>query len=71
MKKSTLPSQRCQALWQNAQSQSLNQILPKSLPARPTLSHRLNDIAANLKHHNNKQQINGLNANTIYENNEQ
>jgi hypothetical protein len=64
MDKSTLPSLRCQAHWQNAQTNCLNQILPKSFPARPALTHRLNDIAANLKPQNIKQQINGLNANT-------
>lgn len=58
------PSLRCQAHWQNAQSNRLNQILPKSFPARPALTHRLNDIAANWKLRNIKQQNNGLNANT-------
>jgi len=41
------------------------QILPKSFPARPTLSQGLNNIAANLTLQNIKQQINGLKANTM------
>jgi len=45
----TRPSLRCQAHWQNAQSQRFNQILPKSLPARPTPTHGQMDNAANLK----------------------
>ena len=68
MNESTLPSLRCQAHWQNAQSNRLNQILPKSFPARPALTHRLNDIAANLKLQNFKRQNNGLKANTTYHN---
>ena len=43
------PSLRCQAHWQNTQSQRYNQILPKSLPARPTPTHRQNDNAAKRK----------------------
>jgi len=42
------PSLRCQAHWQNAQSQRYNQILPKSLPARPTPTHGGLNSAANL-----------------------
>jgi len=42
------PSLRCQAHWQNAQSQRYNQILPKSLPALPTPTHGVKDSAANL-----------------------
>jgi len=44
----TLPSLRCKAHWQNAQSQRYNQILPKSLPAHPTLTHGGQKSAANL-----------------------
>lgn len=40
------PSLRFQAHWQNAQSQRYNQILPKSLPARPAPTHGQKDIAA-------------------------
>ena len=65
---STLPSLRCQAHWQNSQSNCTNQILPKSFPARPALTHRLNDIAAYLKLHNIKQQNNVLKANITYHN---
>jgi hypothetical protein len=36
MNKPTHPSLRCKAHWQNAHSQRYNQILPKSLSARPT-----------------------------------
>jgi len=61
---STLPSLCCQALWQNAHINRFNQILPKSLSALPTLTHRLNGIAANLTPQNIKQQNNGLKANT-------
>jgi len=43
------PSLRCQAHWQNAQSQRYNQILPKSLPARPTPTHGGQDSAAKMK----------------------
>ncbi len=68
MKKSTLPSLRCQAHWQNAQNNRLNQILPKSFPARPALTHGLNYIAANLKLLNIEQNNNGLKANTTYHN---
>ncbi|OFX31052.1 MAG: hypothetical protein A2X08_18300 [Bacteroidetes bacterium GWA2_32_17] len=67
MNKTTLPSLRCQALWQNAQSNCLNQILPKSFPARPALTHGLNDIAANLTLRYFKRQNNGLKANTRLE----
>ena len=42
----------------------ISQILPKSFPARPALTHGLNDIAANLTLRNIKQRNNGLNANT-------
>jgi len=59
-----LPSLRCQAHWQNTRSNRINQILPKSFPARPALTHGLNDIAANLKQQNINQNINGLKANT-------
>jgi len=45
----TLPSLRCQAHWQNAQSQRYDQILPKSLPARPTPTHGQKDNAAKIK----------------------
>jgi hypothetical protein len=45
----TLPSLRCQAHWQNTQSQRYNQILPKSLPALPTPSHGQKDNAAKIK----------------------
>jgi len=45
----TLPSLRCQAHWQNAQSQRHNQILPKSLTALPTPTHRQKDNAAKSK----------------------
>lgn len=44
----TLPSLRCKAHWQNAQSQRYDQILPKSLPARHTPTHGGQDSAANL-----------------------
>jgi len=44
----THPSLRCKAHWQNAQNQRYNQILPKSLPARPTPTHGGKDSAANL-----------------------
>ncbi len=43
------PSLRCQAHWQNAQSQHYNQILPKSLTALPTPSHGQKDNAAEKK----------------------
>jgi hypothetical protein len=43
------PSLRCQAHWQNAQSQRPNQILPKSLPALPTPAHGQKDNAAKMK----------------------
>jgi hypothetical protein len=36
MNKPTHASLRCKAHWQNAHSQRYNQILPKSLSARPT-----------------------------------
>ncbi len=62
--KSSFPSLRCQAHWQNAQSKHLNQNLPKSFPARLALTHGLNNIAANLALQNIKQQNNGLKANT-------
>jgi len=58
-------SHRCQAHWQNAQCNRITQILPKSLSARPTLTHRLNDITANLKLQNFNRQINGLIGNTM------
>ena len=45
----TLPSLRCQAHWQNTQSQRHNQILPKSLPALPTPTHGQKDNAAKIK----------------------
>ena len=45
----TLPSLRCQAHWQNAQSQRYDQILPKSLPARSTPTHGQKDNAAKIK----------------------
>jgi hypothetical protein len=45
----TLPSLRCQAHWQNTQSQRHNQILPKSLPALSTLPHGQKDNAAKIK----------------------
>jgi len=44
----SLSSLRCQAHWQNAQSQRYNQILPKSPPALPTPTHRQKDIAAKM-----------------------
>lgn len=56
----THPSLRCQAHWQNAQSQRDNQILLKSLPARPTPAYGQIDNAANLKAkkiENNKGQL--------------
>jgi len=43
------PSLRCQAHWQNAQSQRYNQLLPKSLPALPTPTHGQKDNAAKIK----------------------
>ncbi len=43
-------SLRCKAHWQNAQSQRCDQILPKSLPALPTLTLRQKDNAAKIKH---------------------
>ena len=49
MNNPTLPSLRCQAHWQNAQSQRYNQILPKSLPAHPTQLHKQKDNAAKIK----------------------
>ncbi len=45
----SLPSLRCQAHWQNPQSQRYNQISPKSLPARPTPTHGLKENAAKIK----------------------
>jgi hypothetical protein len=45
----TLPSLRCQAHWQNTQSQRHNQILPKSLPALPTPTHGQKDNTAKIK----------------------
>ena len=48
MNSPTHPSLHCQAHWQNAQSQRYDQILPKSLPARPTPTHIRQDSAANL-----------------------
>jgi len=48
MNNPTLPSLRCQAHWQNAQNQRYNQILPKSLPARPSPTHRGQDSAAKM-----------------------
>ncbi|MDO9579611.1 MAG: hypothetical protein Q7J06_03455 [Bacteroidales bacterium] len=45
----SLPSLRCQAHWQNPQSQRYNQILPKSLPALPTPTHGLKDNEAKIK----------------------
>jgi len=60
----TLPSLRCQAHWQNTLSNRLNQILPKSFPARPALTHGLNDIAANLTRQYFEQNKNGLIGNT-------
>ena len=56
MNSPTLPSLRCQAHWQNAQSQRYNQILPKSLPARPTQTHGGQDSAANLTDNEIKRQ---------------
>lgn len=41
-------SLRCQAHWKNTQSQRYNQILPKNLPALPTPTHGLKDIAAKI-----------------------
>ena len=61
---SKLPSLRCQAHWQNAKRNRFNQILPKSFPAHPALTHGINDIAANLKLRYIKRQNNGLKANT-------
>lgn len=43
------PSLRCQAHWQNAQSNRYIQILPKSLPALPTPTHVQKDNAAKIK----------------------
>ena len=48
MNSPTHPSLRCQAHWQNTQSQRYNQILPKSLPARPTPTHGGQDSAAKM-----------------------
>jgi len=45
----THPSLRCQAHWQNTQSQRYNQILPKSLPALPTPTHGQKDNVAKMK----------------------
>jgi hypothetical protein len=45
----TLPSLRCKAHWQNAQSQRYAQILPKSLPARRIPTHGQKDDAAKMK----------------------
>ncbi len=42
------PSLRCQAHWQNTQSQQFNQILPKSLPSRPAQTHEQRIIAVKL-----------------------
>jgi len=64
MEITSLPSLRCQAHWQNARSNHLNQILPKSFPARPALPHGLNDIAANLTRQYFEQNKNGLIGNT-------
>ena len=43
------PSLRCQAHWQNTQSQRYAQILPKSLPARPTPTHGGQDSAVKME----------------------
>ena len=56
MNNPTHPSLRCQAHWQNAHSQRYNQILPKSLPARPTQTHGGQDSAANLTDNEIKRQ---------------
>jgi hypothetical protein len=48
MNSPTHPSLRCQAHWQNTQSQRYSQILPKSLPARPTPTHGGQDSAAKM-----------------------
>jgi len=48
-KPNAIPSLRFQAHWQNTQSHSYNQILPKSFPARPTPSHVQKDNAAKIK----------------------
>jgi len=45
----TLPSLRCQAHWQNAQSQRYDQILPKSLPTLPTPTQGQKDNAAKIE----------------------
>ena len=52
MKTLRKPSLRCKAHWQNAQSPRYNQILPKSLPALPTPTHRQKDNAAKIKDKN-------------------
>ncbi len=49
MKTQHSPSLRCQAHWQNAQSQHCNQFLPKSLPALPTPTLGQKDNAAKIK----------------------
>jgi hypothetical protein len=49
MNSPTHPSLRCKAHWQNAQSQHYNQILPKSLPTRPTPPPGGQDSAAKMK----------------------
>jgi len=48
MKTQHSPSLRCQAHWQNAQSQRYDQILPKSLPALPNPTLGQNDSAAKI-----------------------
>jgi len=49
MKTLRIPSLRCKAHWQNAQSPRYDQILPKSLPALPTPTHGQKDNAAKIK----------------------
>jgi hypothetical protein len=49
MKTLRKPSLRCKAHWQNAQNQRYEQILPKSLPALPTLTLGQKDNAAKIK----------------------
>lgn len=52
MKTQHSSSLRCQAHWQNTQSQRYDQILPKSRPALPTLPLGLKDNAAKIKDKN-------------------
>ncbi len=49
MKTLRKPSIRCKALWQNAQNQRYDQILPRSLQTLPTPTHGKKENAEKLK----------------------